>query len=263
MVTPHTILVAKYSGAASNTYVQAYFIVTLIVSGLRYLRIEGAELRNPGPIILAQAEGMIVEYEYNDPRENWLVQVDTPSARPGVRKGTVEIEYEGTWTPIPSVTKLPVEKVVGWKMEFMRMLEAFKTPLPTNRLRVALGFTNVLRNIIDSRCDRLATTPAQELKVLIDQGLAATFTLEELSRRCGYSPDHLRRMFRKEYGTTPLAYFNQSRMAEAMGLLANTSLTVKEIAYKTGFRHVSHFSAMFRKTFNESPSEAISKLRLR
>jgi len=39
-----------------------------------------------------------------------------------------------------------------------------------------------------------------------------------------------------------------------MFLLGNSTLSIKEISVRTGFRHVSHFSKLFRDTFGMPPS---------
>jgi transcriptional regulator GlxA family with amidase domain len=46
-----------------------------------------------------------------------------------------------------------------------------------------------------------------------------------------------------------------------MELIANSSLSVKEIAFRTGFRNVSHFCMEHRKRYGITPLEGIRKFR--
>jgi two-component system response regulator YesN len=48
---------------------------------------------------------------------------------------------------------------------------------------------------------------------------------------------------------------NQMRMEKAKDLLLNTNKQITEIAFETGYKNLEHFSQVFRKTFNKSPSD--------
>jgi len=69
------------------------------------------------------------------------------------------------------------------------------------------------------------------------------------------SPSTLGRIFRREFGKSPQAYFRDLRMETAKGLLADPSLPVKHVASQTGFSDIFSFSREFRKTTGFSPRE--------
>ena len=66
--------------------------------------------------------------------------------------------------------------------------------------------------------------------------------LAQIAAAAHVSPAHLVRRFRAELGTTPIAYLWERRVALAVDLLRSTGLPLKEVAARTGFRSVYHFS---------------------
>ena len=55
-------------------------------------------------------------------------------------------------------------------------------------------------------------------------------------------------------GMSPLDALREYRLAQAAQWLAETPITVSEVAYGVGFRSVPHFSVSFRERYGESPS---------
>ena len=62
-------------------------------------------------------------------------------------------------------------------------------------------------------------------------------------------------MFKKETGSTVIAYLTQVRMTKAMELLSDCRRKIYEVAELVGYRDVAYFSATFKKATGISPSE--------
>jgi AraC-like DNA-binding protein len=77
--------------------------------------------------------------------------------------------------------------------------------------------------------------------------------LREVAAAAHVSPPHLVRRFRARLGTTPIAYLWQRRTAAGIDLLIHTGLPVHEIASRSGFKSVYHFSRTVRKHTGLSP----------
>lgn len=75
-----------------------------------------------------------------------------------------------------------------------------------------------------------------------------------LERASGLSPSRLQALFREVTGYPPLDYLRRLRVEEARRLLADSRLSVKEVAARTGFRDTSHFSKVFRRVDGLSPA---------
>ena len=78
--------------------------------------------------------------------------------------------------------------------------------------------------------------------------------LAELARAAHVSPPHLVRRFRAELGITPMAYLWRRRVAHGVDLLAHTGLPVGDIAVRSGFKSVYHFSRRVKEQTGRSPS---------
>ncbi len=92
---------------------------------------------------------------------------------------------------------------------------------------------------------------------LIDQRLfdhPAPPSLTELSDICGLSVRHLTRAFRVSRGCSIGNYIASSRIKHAKELLAS-GLSVKAVAYETGFSAPSNFSAAFLRETGETPRQ--------
>ncbi|MBX5477997.1 MAG: helix-turn-helix domain-containing protein [Pyrinomonas methylaliphatogenes] len=78
-------------------------------------------------------------------------------------------------------------------------------------------------------------------------------SLEEMAAAAYLSPFHFARLFKKATGTTPHAYLAALRLARAETLLAQTDLSITEIAGRVGYSSPSHFAKAFRRATGLSP----------
>jgi len=115
----------------------------------------------------------------------------------------------------------------GWFTEWVRILHA-------------LGHEPKLPGDIDPR-----VCAAQG--ILNKRYYLASVPYGEILRECGVSRVHLDRLFVSDLGRTPKQYADRRCLAEAMKLLHDTHLTVKEVTYRLGFPAPSHFCRWFRR----------------
>lgn len=90
-------------------------------------------------------------------------------------------------------------------------------------------------------------------KNYITKNYSKNINLGELSEMVGYSPDHFRHLFLKEYGISPKGYLICTRLKNAYRLLKTTSKSCTEIAYLCGFSDSSQLSKMFKAKYGISP----------
>jgi len=88
----------------------------------------------------------------------------------------------------------------------------------------------------------------------IEETNGASPNLAELAGLCGIGRRHLMRAFRQSTGRTITDWAEETRARRAMRLLAQTDLTVAEIATQLGFAGISGFSHAFRRAVGEPPS---------
>jgi len=107
--------------------------------------------------------------------------------------------------------------------------------------------------------ERDAVHPMVErLKADIVENLPNTeFDLGEAVNALPIASDHLRKLFSKATGKTPLDYMTQLRLDEARHLLKIGGFSVKEVAVRVGYRDQYYFSRLFRKVCGMSPTEYV------
>lgn len=96
---------------------------------------------------------------------------------------------------------------------------------------------------------------AQLLRVTahIHDHLAEPLDLAELAVVADLSPFHWHRIYHALMGETAAATVRRLRLHQASGYLAQTALTVTEIARRCGYPNAQSFTRAFRQTFGQSP----------
>lgn len=89
----------------------------------------------------------------------------------------------------------------------------------------------------------------------IDEHFAEPLTLDALAELAHVNKYYLVHAFSKEYGVTPINYLLLCRIRESKHLLANTNLSLSQIAQVHGFSSPSYFSQSFRRLEGISPME--------
>lgn len=78
-------------------------------------------------------------------------------------------------------------------------------------------------------------------------------TMADLSKVTGLSVDYMARRFKAVMNMSPSEYVRRFRVAKAMELLADDSLSIAQIADMTGFSDISLFSRVFKSTVGLPP----------
>ena len=97
-----------------------------------------------------------------------------------------------------------------------------------------------------------ATTVQRALQ-LIQQGALNEGKLADLAARLGIGERYLRKLFERKLGVSPQAIALNQRLLFARKLLAETSMSVTDIAYAAGFRSVRRFNSAIQTQFRQTP----------
>jgi AraC family transcriptional regulator of adaptative response / DNA-3-methyladenine glycosylase II len=95
---------------------------------------------------------------------------------------------------------------------------------------------------------------ARALK-LIEAGMLAEQSLDELAARVGIGARQLRRLFVDRVGAPPISVHTTRRLLFAKQLLTETALPVTEVALASGFRSLRRFNAAFAQANRITPRE--------
>jgi len=99
----------------------------------------------------------------------------------------------------------------------------------------------------------------ERFRLLIQQNISGG-VLEKLDRsiksyaeQLSTHPNHLNAVVKRHHNMSAIAFMHQHVIQEAKVLLTQTSLSVKEIAYRLGFIDTPHFINFFRKQEGVTP----------
>jgi AraC-like DNA-binding protein len=87
----------------------------------------------------------------------------------------------------------------------------------------------------------------------LHEHFAEELTIKKVSRILGVSERHLRTKLEEALGQTPHRYLAEYRIDRAKDLIAHQELALKDIATRTGFKTVHHFTRTFTQLAGISP----------
>jgi AraC-like DNA-binding protein len=137
------------------------------------------------------------------------------------------------------------------------------TPLPGQKA-VVLGYLRLLMILIEQHL-RLQEEPpgtaalpysygVQKAIAYMEKCLDRRISLAELSAVATVrQASHFCARFRREVGTTPVAYHFNLRLAAARDGLLQPEAGITEVALRFGFSSSQHFSSAFRRAFKTTP----------
>jgi AraC-like DNA-binding protein len=138
-------------------------------------------------------------------------------------------------------------------------------------LRIGLNHTehaqeiccNYLRAIILEQSDENYTTFTGSdsyenflrCKNYLENNFITIQSSSQLAEACALNIRYIARLFRKYLNIRPYEYLINLKMNKAANLLITTNFNIKQIALMTGIQDPYHFSRIFKKRFQVSPTE--------
>lgn len=100
-----------------------------------------------------------------------------------------------------------------------------------------------------------APSPILQSIAYINEHFQHRLTLQELADTLSFSPNYLGHLFKQQTGKTFQDYVNIVRLKYACRLLSATTLTIKEIAFASGYQSPEYFIYAFKKKMFMTPGE--------
>ena len=125
------------------------------------------------------------------------------------------------------------------------------------KMRLRSAILKLMSNFLKEATLKPWTLSERMMKVLsyINANIHKTITMDQLADVACISTPYLIRLFRSNFGTSPLQYINKKKIERAQLMLITEDLPCKEIAYKLGFNDASYFIRLFKKTTGQTPQE--------
>lgn len=107
-----------------------------------------------------------------------------------------------------------------------------------------------------SPTERFGTHKAElvDTLLLMEKRIEPPLSRAQLARRAGVTIRQLERMFADSLGTTIGRRYLKIRLERARVLLRQTTMTIADVGWATGFSTSAHFSRKYRQQFGISPS---------
>ena len=121
--------------------------------------------------------------------------------------------------------------------------------------QAALIFHNIVQKIAAyvHKEHTVISDEAKAIKTYLDHNIENNVSIKELSQLINRSPSQTIRIFKKSFQCTPYDYALNLKVEAAKLFLKNTSLRIKEIAFRLNFSDEHYFSNIFRDKTGMSP----------
>jgi len=99
-----------------------------------------------------------------------------------------------------------------------------------------------------------SSNPVEQAVFFMQKNLHQSIKIKDIAEQVQLSESHLSKLFRNKTGSAPMDYFINLKMQEAIRLLSNQSMLIKEIAFSLGYNDPFYFSRIFTKHIGVNPT---------
>lgn len=161
-------------------------------------------------------------------------------------------KYSSTFRLNTSQLIVITDLVTKMDKEYKSMLGATETMLTAYFMELVVYLCRQYGEFVQEN-PRLDIDIAGVLSFL-ESNYAQNIPLEELATIANLSASHFLKIFSEVMNITPIQYLKQLRIHKACHLIANTRLTMTEIAASVGIADSNYFSRAFKSVLGISPS---------
>ena len=101
----------------------------------------------------------------------------------------------------------------------------------------------------------LTSSQRSALNRFLEVNIQAGLQPRDLSEHLGLSLDYFSRVFKTTYEVSPREYIKRQRIHYAANCLAETTISVKELAYELSYNNVNLFCRQFKDVMKMTPSQ--------
>lgn len=110
-------------------------------------------------------------------------------------------------------------------------------------------------------CGYQSSNAVDQSIFFMQNNISKVLKISDIANHVNLSESHLSKIFRNKTGSSPLDYFINLKMQEAIRLLTNKSLRIKEVAYLLGYNDPYYFTRIFSKHIGASPGSFVKMSR--
>lgn len=119
----------------------------------------------------------------------------------------------------------------------------------------AVGAMESLFSALDMQKNHSYPLPLNKALSYIAENYKQRLSLTMVAERCLVSGSYLSRLFSEHLDINFIDYLNRYRINQAVILIRDKNITIKEVSYLVGYQNPNYFSRIFRKFMGVSPSD--------
>jgi AraC-like DNA-binding protein len=166
------------------------------------------------------------------------------------------IKPKGPKSPIPISVKPVNERLI----KYVESLEPyFKEPEKVDGNLIKLKLLELLYDLaatdenLMGQLMQLKQQVRTDIPNIVEENILNPVSLNDLAYLSGRSLSGFKRDFQAIYNMPPYHWLRERRLDRARELLLNTSMSVTDICFMTGFENITHFSRAFKEYYGRSP----------
>ncbi len=95
----------------------------------------------------------------------------------------------------------------------------------------------------------------EQTRIRLVESLEQDLAVDDLAQAANLSRAHFVTSFRKQFGTSPMAYRSEARYSAAHRMVCETGLPLHEIRTRVGITAPSSFARDFKRRYGVSPTQ--------
>lgn len=198
------------------------------------------------------APGFRMVFEFDSNRENWVIMFKDPAISFCEEDHTFYWKYKDHSFPIPRQIRLKPRELAELRHTFQMLCQLHQSSLPKNLLEAELILQEILHYFL--RTPAAADDHVEQFRKRLAEDVQWEKSILEHCQQMGVNRDQLRKEFFQRYNISPGEYRMEMRLRKILHLLAYSNLSLKEIAFESGMKNLSHLSSFVRARCGKTPT---------
>ena len=221
-----------------------FYVFEYIISGRGTLRVEDQVFYPQAGDVYIMHPDVAIEY-WSDPNDPWV-------------KIWFNIygELPQKLIEMYNLSNCVLFKQCPLQRDFQQALDIIRQNQSNAGLEFALSLHRICAKLSDhhhnisfERKDKAAL----RIRDFLHEHYSKNIRLADLAQLIQRTPEQTLRIFKKEFGITPMHYLQELRLKFAKQYLLNTNYTLRTIAEQLGFQREYYFAAWFKKCTGLAP----------
>lgn len=169
----------------------------------------------------------------------------------------IAIHFDSTNYSSENIEFLLPENPETFKMLFEKILDCWNKKETSYKYKCAAIFYEILAlcHAENSSKEQTFSKIQNSVNYILSNYNNPNLKISEIASKSFISEVYFRKLFKKEYGTSPQKYIINLRIQKARGLISSGYYSLQDVAAMSGYADYKYFSVEFKKIVGIPPSE--------